>query len=106
MRYFTKKVYWIVQICWWLFATFVLRFPTTKFFNNPQIRYSYLIVSFLICISFTHFYALLFQQKFRGNRKTIFFAVLGVIVTGGAIFLLDYYFGFQRYRKPSQGISL
>jgi two-component system, LytTR family, sensor kinase len=41
MRYFTKKVYWTVQISWWLFTTFVLRFPTSKFFNDPQIKYSY-----------------------------------------------------------------
>jgi two-component system, LytTR family, sensor kinase len=106
MRYFTKKVYWTVQISWWLFTTFVLRFPTTKYFSNPEIKFSYLIVSFLICISFTHFYAHLFQQKFRDNKRTVAFALMGLIVTGGAIFILDYYFGFQRYRKPSQGIPL
>jgi two-component system, LytTR family, sensor kinase len=106
MRYFTKKVYWTVQISWWLFTTFVLRFPTTKYFSNPEIKFSYLIVSFLICISHTHFYAYLFQQKFRDNKRTIAFALMGVIVTGGSIFLLDYYFGFQRYRKPSEGIPL
>jgi two-component system, LytTR family, sensor kinase len=106
MRYFTQKVYWTVQISWWLFTTFVLRFPTTKFFNNPNVKFSYLIVSFLICISLTHSYAFFFQKKFRDNKKTIFFALVGVIVTGGTIFLLDYYFGFQRYRKPSQGIPL
>jgi len=106
MRYFTKKVYWTVQISWWLFTTFVLRFPTTKFFNDPEIKYSYLIISFLICISLTHYYGYLFQQKFRDNKRTIAFGLIGVIVTGGTIFLLDYYFGFQRYRKPSEGIPL
>ena len=106
MRYFTKTVYWTVQISWWLFTTFVLRFPTTKYFNNPEIKYSYLIISFLICISFTHYYAHLFQQKFRDNKKTLAFAITGVIITGGTIFFLDYYFGFQRYRKPSVGIPL
>lgn len=106
MRYFTKKIYWIVQISWWLFTTFVLRFPTTKYFSNPEIKYSYLIVSFVICISFTHYYSHFFQQKFRDNKRTIAFALMGVIVTGGTIFLLDYYFGFQRYRKPSAGIPL
>ena len=106
MRYFTKKVYWTVQISWWLFTTFVLRFPTTKYFSSPDIRYSYLIISFLICISFTHYYSYLFQQKFRDNTRTIAFAILGVIVTGGTIFLLDYYFEFQRYRKPSEGLPL
>lgn len=106
MRYFTKKVYWTVQISWWLFTTFVLRYPTTKYFNNPEIKYSYLIISFAICISLTHSYVYYFQQKFRGNKRTIAFAIMGVIVTGGTIFLLDYYFGFQRYRKPSQGIPL
>ena len=106
MPYFTKKVYWSVQISWWLFTTFVLRFPTTKYFDNPQVRYSYLIVSFFICISLTHYYAYLFQQKFSDNKRTVAFVIVGVIVTGGAIFLLDYYFGFQRYRKPSEGITL
>ncbi len=106
MRYFTKKVYWTVQFSWWLFTTFVLRYPTTKYFNNPEIKYSYLIVSFLICISFTHFYAILFQKKFHDNKRTIAFALLGVMVTGGTIFLLDYNFDFQRYRKPSEGLPL
>jgi two-component system, LytTR family, sensor kinase len=106
MRYFTKKVYWTVQISWWLFTTFVLRFPSTKYFNNPEIKYSYLITSFLICISFTHYYAHLFQQKYRDNKRTLAFALIGVIVTGGTIFILDYYFGFQRYRKPSEGLPL
>ena len=106
MRYFTKKVYWTVQISWWLFTTFVLRYPTTKYFNNPEIKYSYLIVSFLICISFTHFYTFKFQRKIRDNKKTVFFAVVGVFISGGSIFLLDYYFGFQRYRKPSEGLPL
>ena len=106
MRYFTKKIYWIVQISWWLFTTFVLHHPTTKYFNNPEIKYSYLIISFLICISFTNFYVQLFQLKFRDNKRTVAFALMGVLVTGGAIFLLDYYYGFQRYRKPSTGIPL
>jgi sensor histidine kinase YesM len=106
MRYYSKKVYWTVQILWWLFTTFVLRFPTTEYFSNPEIKFSYLIISFIICISLTHSYVYYFQQKFRDNKRTLLFAIAGVIVTGGAIFLLDYYFGFQRYRKPSQGIPL
>lgn len=106
MRYYSKKVYWTVQISWWLFTTFILRFPTTEYFSNPEIKFSYLIISFFICISLTHSYVYYFQQKFRDNKRTLLFAITGVIVTGGAIFLLDYYFGFQRYRKPSQGIPL
>lgn len=106
MRHFTNKAYWTVQVLWWLFTTFILRFPTTKFFNNPQVKYSYLIISFLLCISLTHIYALLFQQKFRDDKHTFGFALMGLIITGGAIFMLDYYFGFQRYRKPSQGLPL
>jgi len=39
------------------FTTFVLRFPTTKYFDNPEVKYFYLIISFIICISFTHYYA-------------------------------------------------
>jgi two-component system, LytTR family, sensor kinase len=107
MKYFSKRTYWIVQLSWWLFTTFVLRFPSSKYFaNNPQTKYVYLIVSFLIGIVFTHFYALIFQKKYRENRKTVIFAISGAIVTGGTIYLLDYYFGFQRYRKPSEGIPL
>ena len=106
MRYFTNKVYWTAQISWWLFTTFVLRFPTTKYFDNPEVKYGYLIISFIICISFTHYYAYLFQQKFRDNKHTIGFALMGVIFTGGTIFILDFYFGFQRYRKPSAGLPI
>jgi two-component system, LytTR family, sensor kinase len=107
MKYFSIRVYWTVQLSWWLFTTFVLRFPSTKYFvNNPQTKYIYLIISFLIGIVFTHLYAQIFQKKYRENRKTVFFAISGAIITGGTIFLLDYYFGFQRYRKPSEGIPL
>jgi two-component system, LytTR family, sensor kinase len=105
MRYFSKKAYWTIQLSWWTFTTFVLRYPTTKYFNDFDVRFSYLIVSFLICLVFTHSYASYFQNKLS-NKKTVFYAIGGVLITGGAIFLLDYYFGFQRYRKPSQGIPL
>ena len=106
MRYFSPKVYWTVQLSWWIFTTFVLRFPTTKYFDNHNIRYSYLIISFLSGILLTHFYAHFFSQRIRDNRATILFGITGAIITGFSIFLLDYYFGFQRYRKPSQGIPL
>ncbi len=107
MKYFSKRVYWTVQLSWWLFTTFILRFPNSKYFsNNPEAKYSYLIISFLIGIVFTHFYAYIFQKKYRNNQNTIFFAISGAILTGGTIYLLDYYFGFQRYRKPNEGIPL
>jgi two-component system, LytTR family, sensor kinase len=107
MKYFSNRAYWTIQFSWWLFTTFVLRFPSTKYFsNNPQAKYSYLIISFLIGIVFTHIYAQIFQKKYRENKKTIVFAIFGAIVTGGTIYLLDYYFGFQRYRKPSEGTPL
>ncbi len=107
MKYFSKKVYWTVQLSWWLFTTFVLRFPSTKYFaTHPQTKYTYLIINFLIGIIFTHLYAHFFQKKFRENKKTVMFAISGAILTGGTIFLIDYYFGFQRYRKPSEGIPL
>ena len=106
MRYFPPKVYWIIQLSWWTFTTFVLRFPTTKYFNNPSIRFSYLITSFLICLLLTHFYNYFFSQKIRDGRTTILYGIIGVIITGAVIFLLDYYFGFKRYRKPSEGIPL
>ncbi len=106
MRYFSPKVYWTVQWSWWLFTTFVLRYPTTKYFNNPSIKFSYLIISFLLGILLTHFYAHFFSQKIRNSKTTIFYGITGAIITGASIFLLDYYFGFQRYRKPSAGIPL
>ena len=95
-----------MQLSAWFLATFFLRFPTTKHFNDPQILYSYLMGSFLICVICTHTYAALFVSKRRNNKQTALFAFLGICITGGAIFLLDYYYGFQRYRKPSEGIPL
>lgn len=106
MRYISKKLYWVTQLAWWFFATLFLRFPTTQYFNDPKLLYSYLIFSLLICVIATHIYASLFVVKIRTRKQTVLFAFIGIIVAGGTIFLLDYYFGFQRYRKPSQGISL
>ena len=106
MRYLSKKFYWIIQLSFWSFATFLLRLPTTKYFNDPKILYSYLTLSLLICVGATHTYARLFVAKIRTRQQTALFAFLGIIITGVSIFLLDYYFGFQRYRKPSEGISL
>jgi sensor histidine kinase YesM len=106
MRYFAPKVYWIAQLSWWTFTTFVLRYPTSKYFNDQTIKYSYLIISFLIGILLTHFYAHVFSQKIRNSKTTILYGVSGALITGASIYLLDYYFGFQRYRKPSEGIPL
>jgi sensor histidine kinase YesM len=106
MRYISKKIYWVIQLTWWFFATFFLRLPTTKYFNDPKILYSYLALSFLICVIATHIYARLFVVKIRTRKQTALFAFFGIILTGSAIFWVDYYFGFQRYRKPSEGISL
>lgn len=106
MRYFSPKGYWTVQSSWWLFTTFILRYPSTKYFNDPSIKYSYLIINFLLGILLTSFYAHFFSQKIRNSKTTILYAITGAIITGASIFLLDYYFGFQRYRKPSEGIPL
>ncbi len=106
MRYFSPKAYWTVQWSWWLFTTFVLRFPTTKYFNDPTIKSSYLMISFLLGILLTHSYTHFFSQKIRDSKTTILYGITGTIITGASIFLLDYYFGFQRYRKPSEGIPL
>ena len=106
MRYFSPKVYWTIQLSWWLFTTFILRYPTTKYFNDPSIKFSYLIISFLLGILLTHFYAHFFRQKIRNSKTTILYGTTGAMITGASIFLLDYYFGFQRYRKPSAGIPL
>lgn len=106
MRYFSPKAYWTVQWSWWLFTTFVLRFPTTKYFNDPTIKSSYLMISFVLGILLTHSYAHFFSQKIRDSKTTILYGITGTIITGASIFLLDYYFGFQRYRKPSEGIPL
>ena len=106
MRYFSKKLYWVMQLFGWFLATLFLQFPTTKYFNDPWILYSYLMSSFLICVICTHIYATLSVDKRRNNKQTALFAFLGICITGGAIFLLDYYYGFQRYRKLSEGIPL
>jgi two-component system, LytTR family, sensor kinase len=106
MRYFSPKVYWTVQLSWWLFTTLVLRYPTTKYFNDPSIKFIYLIVSFLLGLLLTHSYTHFFSQKIRNSKTTILYGIVGTIVTGTSIFLLDYYFDFQRYRKPSEGIPL
>jgi two-component system, LytTR family, sensor kinase len=106
MRYFSPKVYWTVQLSWWLFTTFVLRFPATKYFNAPSIKFSYLIISFFLGLLLTHSYAHFFSQKIRDSKATILYGISGAIITGLSIYLLDYYFGFQRYRKPSEGIPL
>ena len=106
MRYFSKKLYWIMQFSGWILATFFLRLPTTKYFNDPWILYSYLLISFLICVICTHFYVTLFAKKTRSNENKVLFAFFGILITGGSMFLVDYYFGFQRYRKPSEGIVL
>ena len=106
MRYFTKQIYWLVQLFWWLFTTFFLRYPTTKYFESPQIKISYLLISFSIGIVLTHVYILLYERKPRKRQKALIYAITGTIVTGLCFYLLDYYFGFQRYRKPSQGLPL
>ncbi|PWK18870.1 histidine kinase [Arcicella aurantiaca] len=106
MRFFSQQIYWLVQIFWWLFTTFILRYPTTKYFENPPIRISYLIISFLIGIILTHCYTVLYEKKARKSQLSLMYAVAGTIVTGLSFYLLDYYFGFQRYRKPSQGLPL
>ena len=106
MRYFSKKIYWAIQLSGWFLITFFLRLPTTKYFNDSRILYRYLISSYLICIICTHIYAALFISKRRNNKQAVLFAFFGICITGGAIFLVDYYFGFQRYRKPSGGIPL
>lgn len=106
MRFFTQQIYWLVQIFWWLFTTFILRYPTTKYFENPHIRISYLIISFLIGIFLTHFYTVLYEKKPRKSQMSLMYAIGGTVVTGLSFYLLDYYFGFQRYRKPSQGLPL
>lgn len=106
MRYFSKKLYWIMQLSGWLLATLFLRFPTTKYFNNHWTLNGYLICSFSICLLCTHIYATIFVKKKRNNENTLVFAFFGILITGVSIFLLDYYFGFQRYRKPSEGIQL
>jgi sensor histidine kinase YesM len=106
MRIFSNKAYWTLQICWWLFTTFILRQPSTKYFDDWNIKLSYLLLNFIVGIGFTHAYSILFHKRFKDNDFTFVYPIVGAIFTGLAFFLIDYYFGFQRYRKPSQGIPL
>ena len=106
MRYFSSKLYCIVQLSWWLFTTIVLRYPTTKYFDNSSIKISYLVINFLLGLTLTHCYAHFFSRKVRDSKTTILFGIIGAITAGASIYLLDYYFGFQRYRKPSVGLPL
>lgn len=106
MRFFSPKIYWIVQFSWWLVNTLIIHYPTTKYFDSHTIKLSYLLLNFLVGIFFTHAYVLIFSKKIRNTKKTIFFSIFGVLFTAVAMYLLDYYFGFQRYRKPSEGIQL
>lgn len=106
MQYFTKTVYWALQTTWWLSTTFVLRYPSTDYFDKPEIMYPYLMINFLICISFTHYYAYLYRKKNCTGIIAFGKVTMGILITGGAVYLLDYYFGFQRYRKPSMGLPL
>jgi len=95
-----------MQISWWLFTTLVLRQPTTKYFEQPMQLGSYLTINFLVGLLFTHFYAKTYLNKDRENGQMIVFPLVSSLLLGLGFFLIDYFFGFQRYRKPSMGIAL
>ncbi|MDR6564004.1 MULTISPECIES: histidine kinase [unclassified Arcicella] len=106
MSFFSYRVYWVMQISWWLFTTLVLRQPLTKYFENPMHLGSYLSVNFIVGILFTHFYSKIYLKRERENGQMIVFPLVATLLLGLCFFLIDYFFGFQRYRKPSLGIEL
>lgn len=106
MNFFSYRVYWIMQISWWLFTTLVLRQPTTKYFDKPMNLGSYLAINFLVGVLFTHFYAKIYLIKDREKGQMVVFPLVSSLLLGLVFFLIDYFFGFQRYRKPSMGIAL
>ncbi len=106
MKFFSNRVYWIMQISWWLFTTLVLRQPTTKYFEKPINLGTYLTINFLVGIIFTHFYARIYLRKDRENGQMIVYPLVSSLILGLCYFMIDYFFGFQRYRKPSMGIPL
>lgn len=106
MKLLNKKVYWIGQISWWTFTTFVLRQPTSQFFDLGFNRPIYLTISFILGIGLTHVYQELFRRKYSTQKNTLHIALAGVLLVAGAFYLEDYFFGFQRYRKPSLGLPL
>lgn len=67
---------------------------------------SYLTINFLVGLFFTHFYAKIYLTKDRENGQMIVFPFVSSLLLGLVFFLIDYFFGFQRYRKPSMGIAL
>lgn len=106
MNFFSYRVYWIMQVSWWLFTTIVLRQPTTKYFEQPMHLGSYLTINFFVGLLFTHFYAKTYLNKDRENGQMIVFPLVSSLLLGLGFFIIDYFFGFQRYRKPSLGIAL
>ncbi|WP_052354042.1 sensor histidine kinase [Flectobacillus major] len=106
MKLIDKRIYWIGQLSWWIFTTFVLRQPTSKYFEIGYNLPIYLTVSFLIGLLLTHLYKELYQWKFSTQKRVIPVALGGILIVGAAFYLQDYFFGFQRYRKPSMGLPL
>ncbi|MFY7827163.1 MAG: sensor histidine kinase [Flectobacillus sp.] len=106
MKLLDSRVYWIGQFSWWIFTTFVLRQPNSKYFEQGYNLPIYLVISFIIGLVLTHIYKEIFNRKLVSKPNVIPYALLGVVIVGGAFYLQDLAFGFQRYRKPSMGLPL
>ncbi|MDI9857792.1 sensor histidine kinase [Flectobacillus roseus] len=106
MKLLDSRVYWIGQFSWWTFTTFVLRQPNSKYFEQGYNLPIYLVISFFIGLVLTHIYKEIFNKKLADKRNVIPYALLGIVIVGGAFYLQDFAFGFQRYRKPSMGLPL
>ena len=101
MSFIPQRVYWSIQFFWWLFTTLILKQPTTKFFNDPYNKASYLLLNFLIGIMLSHVYTKVYQAKERNKSDVLIFPVVASILMGTCFFVVDYYYDFQGYRSFS-----
>jgi hypothetical protein len=84
MKLLDSRVYWIGQFSWWIFTTFVLRQPNSKYFEQGYNLPIYLVISFFIGLVLTHIYKEIFNKKLADKRNVIPYALLGIVIVGGA----------------------
>jgi two-component system, LytTR family, sensor kinase len=101
-KLFLKNIYFSFQLIWWIFSTFYLRYPYTKYFQASHKLVLYLALNFFIGLGLTHIYAIFFRKD---KQKYLTFSVpfIGAILVALAFYCLDWSFGFMRYGKPNSG---
>lgn len=101
----TQNLYLVSQLTWWIFSTFYLRYPYTKYFQERPILVTYLVLNFLLGIGLSHLYVIYFRKD-KQKYLTFIVPFLGAILVGLAFWGLDWSFGFMRYGKPNSGQAL